>query len=450
MARKALTDRTLKALQPAPKGKRYDLADAVVPGLGVRVTDKGQKTFVFVARYPGSKNPTRRALGEYGALTLEQARSKARGWIEMIQRGVDPAQHEERERLAEERRRQNTFGAVAEDFISEKLPAERSGKFVEREIRQNFMPKWAARPITEITDDEIVALIKAKARKAPSQARNLLATIKRLLQWGIDQRAYGLKTSPAAGLKPAALCGEIIPRERVLTDDELFALWRAVSRMRYPHGPAYQLLLLTGLRLNEVAEAPWTEFDPAVLRLLRHRTSGERNQWQRLNATDRVWVIAAKRMKAKNSRARPHSVPLIDEILTVLDGLPQFDKGAFLFSTTFGEKPAWLGDKIKKTLDARMLRTLRALAKLRGDDENTIELVPWRNHDIRRTVRTHLSRLKISEEAREAVLAHVRPGIKGVYDRHEYFDEKREALKLWAARLASIVEPKGLLTRQPS
>ena len=70
-----------------------------------------------------------------------------------------------------------------------------------------------------------------------------------------------------------------------------------------------------------------------------------------------------------------------------------------------------------------------------------MELPHWTNHDIRRTVRSRLSRLKIAEEAREAVLAHVRPGIKGVYDKHDYLDEKREALELWAARLRSIVSP---------
>ena len=86
-----------------------------------------------------------------------------------------------------------------------------------------------------------------------------------------------------------------------------------------------------------------------------------------------------------------------------------------------------------------MLRTLRALAKTRGDEPAGVELEPWRNHDIRRTVRTHLSRLKVTEEAREAVMAHVRPGIKGVYDKHEYLDEKREALEAWGNRLQIIL-----------
>src|SRR5689334_4604118 len=88
-----------------------------------------------------------------------------------------------------------------------------------------------------------------------------------------------------------------------------------------------------------------------------------------------------------------------------------------------------------------MLMTLRALARQRGGDPTTVELPRWTNHDIRRTVRSHLSRLKVAEEAREAILAHVRPGIKSTYDHYDYLDEKREALELWAARLRSIVNP---------
>jgi hypothetical protein len=100
-----------------------------------------------------------------------------------------------------------------------------------------------------------------------------------------------------------------------------------------------------------------------------------------------------------------------------------------------------MSSKVKARIDARMLCTLRALARQRGEDPAKVQLPDWTNHDIRRTVRSNLSRLKVSEEAREAVMAHVRHGIKGVYDLHDYLDEKHEAFELWAARLRSIVEP---------
>src|SRR5262249_16148177 len=96
-------------------------------GLVVRVTDKGTKTFALITRYPGSSNPTRRALGEYDRVGLAEARKKASKWLDLIERGIDPAFEEERQRLIEERKRAHTFEAVAEDFIREKLATERRG-----------------------------------------------------------------------------------------------------------------------------------------------------------------------------------------------------------------------------------------------------------------------------------------------------------------------------------
>ena len=137
-------------------------------------------------------------------------------------------------------------------------------------------------------------------------------------------------------------------------------------------------------------------------------------------------------------KVRAHVVPMTAEIRAILESLPRQNGGPFVFSTTGGTRPVWVSAKVKQKLDARMAHTVLAVARISGE---RIAPADWRNHDIRRTVRTHLSRLKISEEAREAVMAHVRPGIKGVYDLHDYLDEKREALTMWAARLRSIVEP---------
>jgi integrase len=248
-----------------------------------------------------------------------------------------------------------------------------------------------------------------------------LGIAKRLFAWAKNtrnRRRYGLTVSPASDLKPIEIVGEKVTGKRILGDLELFALWRASGRTPYPYGPAYQTLILTALRLNEAADASRREFD----------------------FSKRVWIIPSERMKGKNSKARPHVVPLTDDMFAIVEKLPRFNSGDYLFSTTFGASPCWMTDKVKKRIDRRMLRTLRALARKRGDDPAKVELTHWTNHDIRRTVRSGLSRLKIAEEVREAVLAHVRPGIKGTYDLYDYLDEKREALELWAARVRSIVE----------
>ena len=96
---------------------------------------------------------------------------------------------------------------------------------------------------------------------------------------------------------------------------------------------------------------------------------------------------------------------------------------------------------IKRDLDRRMLRTLKAMARRRGEDHHAVTLPNWINHDLRRVVRSGLSALRVPHNVAEAVLAHRPPGIVGTYDLHEYEDEKREALEAWAQRIASIVNP---------
>jgi hypothetical protein len=121
--------------------------------------------------------------------------------------------------------------------------------------------------------------------------------------------------------------------------------------------------------------------------------------------------------------------------------LPRFKRGSFLFSTTYGAKAAWINDAVKKQLDLRMLRTLKALARTRGEDPNRVELKPWTNHDLRRTLRSGLSRLRIDRDTAEAVLAHVPGGIVGTYDVHDYFDRKKDALERWSVHVRSLTEP---------
>jgi integrase len=409
----------LMALKPAKPGERYLIMDTDIhaKGLGIRVTPAGTRTFVLVRRFPGSPNPVRRELGKYGEMTLAEARQKARDWIKLIAVGKDPKHEEERERLQAVRKRANTFAAVAEDFITEKLPGERQGRHVERDIRREFVKRWAERPITEVNDEDVLLLIKEVKKRAPVQARNLLTTARRLFTWAIDQRVYGLKANPCDGLKANKLIGDRPSRDRVLTEDELHALWRA-TRFGYPYAPLFRLLLLSGLRMNEVAKATWSEFD------LKGGT----------------WTVPASRMKGRNGKATAHIVPLTTDIRSVLDGLPRFKSGEYLFSNDFGIKPVWVTSRVKKRLDVQMLFTIRALARLRGEDPSKVSLA-FRSHDIRRTLRTGLASLRIPRDTAEAVLGHVAGGVIGIYDRHDYADEKRDALERWAKRLRSIVEP---------
>jgi integrase len=446
MAKTNLTDRLLKSLKPADAGKRYEIMDAVVPGLGVRVTDKGQRTFVLVRRFPGRLQPARRALGSVGAIGLADAREKARHWLKLIEQGKDPSDEEQRIQRENQRQHANTFEVAAVEYLQQVVigrdparPRQRKGYEVDRVFRNVLIPIWGRRPIADIKRSDVLAAIagirdhgtagmlaahgvrgfKGKAQPAPGQARNVLAYLRTLFSWAIEAGDYGLDVSPCDHLRSKSVVGKKWSRARHLDKDEIFAFWRATARLPYPFGPAYRLLLLTGLRLNEAADAAWSEFD--------------------LGGT--VWTIPAERMKGSNEAPRAHVVPLSTEVIALLDTLPRFKRGDYLFTTTFGEKAAWVGSAVKHRLDRRMLSTLRALARTRGEDPRKVTLAPWVNHDLRRTVRSALSELRVSTDVAEAVLAHTKPGIQGVYNHYEYLDEKRHALELWAARVRSIVDP---------
>ena len=187
--------------------------------------------------------------------------------------------------------------------------------------------------------------------------------------------------------------------------------------MKYPAGPAYRLLLLTGLRLNEAARMSWSEVHGDVA------------------------IIAASRMNAKPGKARAHLVPLSTQAQQIIETLPRIKGGSFLFSLSAGKYPLTIGAEIKRDLDRRMLRTLRAIARRRSEDHHSVTLPHWTNHDLRCVVRSGLSALRFPHNVCEAILAPRPPGIVGTYDVHEYQDEKHEALEAWAQRIGSIVEP---------
>ena len=100
MSRQNLTDRFINSRKPAPAGQRQEYTDAIVPGLALRVTDRGHKSFVLISRYPSNpKNPTRRVLGYVGVIGLDEARQKAREWLELVGKGIDPKAEEARQQL---------------------------------------------------------------------------------------------------------------------------------------------------------------------------------------------------------------------------------------------------------------------------------------------------------------------------------------------------------------
>ena len=409
-AKRNLSDRLLKTLKPDKKP--YEEMDNQVRGFGIRVMPSGVKTFILFRRFPGSRNPVRRALGAYPDTSLAEAREKAREWNAWVKKGIDPSIEEGRQRQAaieaEKQRQAFTFKNAFEEYLRRKVSKLKSGRVIEREMRREFKD-WMNRPLADITQSVVKdAMQKIIERGAPTQAHAVFAMLRGFFNWCVDSGDFNLEVSPCAKLKPAIMIGPRNIGQRVLKDYEIGAYWRAADAMGYPFGKFYQLLLLTALRRDEAANARWGEIDNAA----------------------KLWVVPPERMKGGSA----HAVPLTPEISALLESVPRFAGGDYLFSTTGGKKPVSGFSKAKARLDGLMREKLDSLG------------MPFENfviHDIRRTCRTRFSALPVEGVVRELLLAHARPGLHKIYDLHAYESEKADALKLWHEKLKDIVERKS-------
>jgi integrase len=426
LPRVPLTDKQLRALRPAPTGKRIEVADGDVRNLLVRVTPGGKIAFALLVRPERGGNPTRRLIGDYGTvtddgtfapgrLTLKKARERARQWNSKFATGVDP--RIEALAAAEQLRAENAKGIKFKDTVSGYLdrrvrPKIRRAREIERQL-EFFTDAWPTKPLAAITADDIEELLERKSETHPAMARNLFATLRAMFNWAGRKKEYRPLANPCDSAD-TEIFGAKSARDRTLNDDEIRLLVRNVRRMPYPFGHLYRMLLLTGLRLNEVARARWSEFD----------------------FENNVWEIPASRMKGK----LPHVVPITPDLLSTIETIPRPKGAVFVFSTMAGASPVSGFSKTKARLALRMVRSLTALARQR-DVRHPVSIPRWTNHDLRRTFRTQLSAMGniLTHEVKEALLAHTKKGIHGTYDKYQYLDEKRAALPLWAQRLRTIL-----------
>jgi integrase len=418
------TDRFLKSIKPAAAGDRDLYRDAQVPGFGLRVTDKSSAenvgSFVLVARFPGSANPTARRIGDYPALTLGAAREIARGWREDLRQGIDPKEKAARQRREEARRKVETFAAAFDAYAEDRLSQLRSGKVVKSVVERLVYPDWGARPMREIKRSDGVDLLRRVKKQAPVGVNRLLAYLKTFGVWAIDEGL--VDDSPFATLKRPTSEKER-SRDRVLTDLEIRAIWQASSAIGV-FGAAFKMMLLTGQRRTEVGAMRWSE----------------------LNLREKTWTLPKARTKAK----RGHQVPLTDLAISIIEGVPKLSE--FVFSgrrrpdrataaeLVTGPIGGW--GKAKERLDRLAIEDLKRIAAETGDDPpDTFD--EWHLHDLRRTCATRLAKLGASRIVVAKVLNHAIPGVTSTYDHHDYEPEKREALDRWALWIESTVGGTG-------
>ena len=385
MPTRALTAAAVARIKPPTQGQA-DYFDKGYPGLALRVSYGGSKSWVHFYRQYGKLR--RLTLGRWPSMDLAGARDAWRAARKLVEAGENPARA--RPAIAD------SFGAVALEWLKRDQAQNRSLANVRAIMERYPLPAWDARPINTIGRRDVIELIDSVAdRGYLTMAHRLHSHLHRLFRWAVGRDI--LEANPMADLPRQ---GETVKRDRVLTDTELALVWKASDDWLF--GPLFQLLILTGARRDEIGALRWAEI------------RGDR--------------IELEGSRTKNGQ--PHNIPLSAQAAALLETVPRVANSEFVFTTT-GRTPVSGWSKAKAILDvaARDLNKHKALP-------------PWRLHDLRRTVATGLQRLGVNLQVIEAILGHIsgsRAGVVGIYQRHQFDAEKRQALDAWARHVAGIV-----------
>ncbi|MEW5963040.1 MAG: tyrosine-type recombinase/integrase [Pseudomonadota bacterium] len=394
MGRGPLTDTELRNLKPPAAGQR-EVPVGGLPGLCVRISKGGAKTFCLYYRLKGDRLRRRRTLGRYPEVTLKEARDLAYEVRTRLRNG-EPVDTTPPPATNTTHRSKTSFASVVDDFCALHCAVKnKPGTALEtrRQLDVDFVSRWGARQIRDITRRDVTDVLDAiLERGSPSAANHALAAVRKLFAWSLRRGLVDM--SPCFGLDMPSNHNS---RDRFHTDDEIRCIWRALETEGYPYQQIVQLLLLTGQRRGEVAGMRWSEID-----------------------FDRaLWTLPARRTKSN----RAHEVPLSLQAVAILKAIPR-RHGELVFVADDKPVPVSGFSKRKRRLDA------------------VCAIPPWSLHDLRRTVATGMGRLGVDPHIVRRILNHSPrdiDGITAVYNRFAYLDQKRAALDTWAAHVESLV-----------
>ncbi len=398
-----LTDKYVKSLSPPADG-RIEVSDDGLPGFSLRVTAKGKKTWYVRYRVRGSAQQQRYTIGPYPGVSLAAARERAREILEAAYGGVDLVANERREREAADTTARQ-LGTLAELYLAQYRETNRpnSIRACENEMRRLRDMLGDSADVEAINPADVKAGLRAIKEQFPTVSNRVFSRLKAFASWAHEGEL--IATNPVIQLTTRGMRRQGVlfverPADRVLSDDEMKRLLKAAELIGYPYGHYFRLLALSGQRRTEVQAMPWSEYDPAT---------GN-------------WTIPASRYKTRIVQL----VPLPTQARRLLEGIRELNvrNHPFVFiASRSRDKPI----------------SLTSLIDAKSNLDRISGVKDWTLHDVRRTVRTGLSRLGVDLVTAERVIGHaVGPGIVSVYDRFEYRAEKAAALQTWANHLDTL------------
>jgi len=347
----------------------------------------GSKIWRFRYQLHGVRHPAL-TIGSYPEISLAEARRQRDEWAALVARGDSP----KKAVAASKAEKLNTIQAFAEEWIRDQMH-DKSGSYsrnVERALAKDILPKFGRTPLSELTPGDVLSLCdQIKSRGAPKMALFTRNVLKRMYDFAIARQM--VENNPAAALVARFIATEE-SRTRVLSANEIGTVLQAVytSDIRRPLKLALHLLAITMVRKTELTESKWEE----------------------INLDAGEWDIPAERMK----KDRPHRVYLSSQAKALLTELRMHSgRSAYLFPTSRGT--------VDKPISSSTLnQAIRALS---------LDVQHFVLHDFRRTASTHLHEMGHPSDAIEKALAHKIVGIRGVYNRAEYAEQRRTIMQAW-------------------
>jgi integrase len=396
MKPKAFTKTAVDALRLPPGKNDHIYWDPELPGFGVRL--RGEHRRWIVQYRVGTQQ--RRESFDPRQISLDDARKIARQRFAQAHLGQDPAADRVKAK-AEAEAAKLTLGNVADRYLAARAPVLRPATM--RAARWHLNTLWAplhGKPIAGIRRPDVAARLAEIARDNGRTSSALARrTLSACFAWCIRE---GLaEVNPIAGTNDPGRDQQA--RDRVLSDAELSAVWRAAEPdVLNDFGTIARLLILTGMRRQEIGSLRWDEIDLAT------------------------GLLAIPAARAKNRERFEITLP--EPALAILRAVPRREGNPSVFGTVRCGYSAW-----SYAFNALSLRIAEAQGR---------PLPPWRLHDVRRTVRTGLGRLGVRPDVAERVIGHAKGGVEAIYDRHRYEPEIRAALAAWAAHVHAIVSQK--------
>jgi integrase len=389
MATRKLTQGFVNEAQAEEGAERTVYWDEQKPGFGLMVTGRGAKSFVVQYRSAaGSRRMALKAKGDRKAgLNLIDARKLADAILGDVAKGKDPLQ--ERRKTAAEA--ENTFKSICEEYFRRDGKKLRTKDHVSAALERLVYPRFGARQIDTIGRKDIVRLLdKIEDERGAVMADRTLAYIRRIMAWH-SARSDDFRSPIVRGM--ARTRPKELARDRILTDDELRAVWKAAQTSTGVFGYFVRFILLTAARRSEAAD------------MIDAELSGD------------DWIIPGNRYKNKLD----HVVPLSKAARDLLAQMPRFKGVKYIFTTGTAAISGFSGFK--------------------DEFDKTSGVTDYTIHDLRRTARSLMPRAGISEDHAERCMGHVIEGVRGTYNRYAYRDEKRHAFEALAAQIDRIVNP---------